>query len=35
MRPLRYDIAAAQVALDWTPQDDFDSTFARALEGGG
>lgn len=35
MRPLRYDIAAAEAALDWVPQDDFDSAFARAVEGGG
>ena len=35
MRPVRYDIAAAEAALDWQPQDDFDSAFARALEGGG
>ena len=35
MRPLRYDIAPAEAALDWTPQDGFDSAFARATEGGG
>lgn len=32
MRPLRYDIAAAQLALGWVPQDDFDTAFARAQE---
>ncbi|GAW36141.1 short chain dehydrogenase [Roseovarius sp. A-2] len=35
MRPLRYDIAAAEVALDWTPQDDFETALDRATEGGG
>ncbi|SEM91294.1 Nucleoside-diphosphate-sugar epimerase [Roseovarius tolerans] len=35
MRPVRYDVAAAEAALGWTPQDDFDSAFARATEGGG
>lgn len=30
MRPVRYDIAAAQLALGWVPQDDFDHAFARA-----
>jgi nucleoside-diphosphate-sugar epimerase len=33
MRPVRYDIAAAQLALGWVPQDDFDTAFARAQEG--
>lgn len=33
MRPVRYDIAAAKLALDWVPQDDFDTAFARAQEG--
>ncbi|MFU8776370.1 MAG: NAD-dependent epimerase/dehydratase family protein [Roseovarius sp.] len=33
MRPLRYDIAAAELALDWVPQEDFDTAFARAQEG--
>lgn len=32
MRPVRYDIAAAQLALGWVPQDDFDIAFARAQE---
>lgn len=32
MRPVRYDIAAAQLALGWVPQDDFDTAFARAQE---
>lgn len=35
MRPLRYDIAAAEAALGWIPQDDFDTALARAVEGGG
>jgi len=35
MRPVRYDIAAAEVALDWQPQDDFETAFSRAVEGGG
>ncbi|EAQ25695.1 NAD-dependent epimerase/dehydratase family protein [Roseovarius sp. 217] len=33
MRPLRYDIAAAELALGWQPQDDFETAFARAAEG--
>lgn len=33
MRPVRYDIAAAKLALGWVPQDDFDTAFARAQEG--
>lgn len=32
MRPVRYDIAAAELALGWVPQDDFDTAFARALD---
>ena len=35
MRPVRYDIAAAEAALDWQPQDDFETAFPRAAEGGG
>lgn len=35
MRPLRYDVAAAKAALDWTPQDDFETAFDRATEGRG
>lgn len=35
MRPVSYDIAAAEAALDWEPRDDFDTAFARAVEGGG
>jgi len=35
MRPLRYDIAAAEAALDWQPQDDFETAFGRATEGAG
>lgn len=33
MRPLRYDIAAAEAALGWVPRDDFDAALARAAEG--
>ncbi len=33
MRPVRYDIAAAELALGWMPQDDFDTALARAQEG--
>lgn len=33
MRPVRYDIAAAELALGWVPQDDFDTAIARAQEG--
>jgi len=32
MRPLRYDIAAAEAALGWVPEDDFDNALARAIE---
>lgn len=32
MMPVRYDIAAAQLALGWTPQDDFDTALSRARE---
>ncbi|VVT03389.1 Oxidoreductase, Gfo/Idh/MocA family protein [Roseovarius sp. EC-HK134] len=32
MRPLRYDIAAAELALGWVPQDDFDTAFLRATK---
>ena len=35
MRPVRYDIAAAEAALGWEPRDDFETAFARAAEGGG
>ncbi|PKQ13479.1 MAG: oxidoreductase [Alphaproteobacteria bacterium HGW-Alphaproteobacteria-1] len=35
MRPVRYDIAAAEAALGWAPQDDFDTALARAREGEG
>ena len=34
MRPVRYDIAAAQAALGWEPRDDFDAAFAAATEAG-
>ena len=33
MRPVRYDITAAELALGWVPQDDFDTALARAQEG--
>ena len=35
MRPVRYDIAAAEAALGWEPRDDFETALARAAEGGG
>lgn len=33
MRPVRYDIAAAEAALGWAPHDDFDTALARVREG--
>ncbi|MET4102166.1 dihydroflavonol-4-reductase [Roseovarius sp. MBR-78] len=31
MAPVAYDIAAAEAALGWVPQDDFDAALARAM----
>lgn len=33
MMPVRYDIAAAEAALGWTPHEDFDTALARAQAG--